>query len=200
MENEPEKQETNRSIQDYLSLGYLYLLALGMFKDVIYYGFMDVNILSYSSVLDVLLSPFVELGKNPITLVAILIIAFSFYKWVQYKVKKEKEKEETQEEKGIKIKSSVDTFLVLTAFGIFSFFIGNGLGGGHKYGEKLDAGSFDMTHQLIFTDKEKLPVKLLGNNSQYVFYVIEKGTQVSIAPISGNIKKIEKLPKQKKQK
>jgi len=53
-------------IQDYFSLGYVYLLILGIFKDVIYYGFLGINILEYASVADVLLSPIMYLGKSPI--------------------------------------------------------------------------------------------------------------------------------------
>ena len=32
------------SIQELLSLGYIYLLVLGIISDTIYYGFLDINI------------------------------------------------------------------------------------------------------------------------------------------------------------
>jgi len=50
------KNEDKRwSIQDYLSLGYLYLLILGIFKDAVFYGYLGVNFINYASVQDILL-------------------------------------------------------------------------------------------------------------------------------------------------
>ncbi len=51
------KESTQRSIQDYLSLGYLYLVVVGILFDAIFYGILGINIIHYSSILDVLLSP-----------------------------------------------------------------------------------------------------------------------------------------------
>jgi len=64
MESNNGKQNTERSIQDYLSLGYIYLLLLGICRELIFYGMMDINIFSYSSVLDVMLSPLIVLGSK----------------------------------------------------------------------------------------------------------------------------------------
>ena len=52
-------------LQDYLSFGYLYLLLLGIVSESIYYGLLGVSVLSYSDVLDVLLSPLTQLENEP---------------------------------------------------------------------------------------------------------------------------------------
>ena len=45
------------NIQEILSLGYVYLLVLGVISDVIFYSFFDLKIVAYSSILDILLAP-----------------------------------------------------------------------------------------------------------------------------------------------
>ncbi len=45
------------TLQEYLSLFYVYLIALGTISDVIYFRFLNVDILNYSTILDVLISP-----------------------------------------------------------------------------------------------------------------------------------------------
>jgi hypothetical protein len=201
MKESTKKQKTERTIQDYLSLGYLYLLIIGILREVVFYRFLDINILSYSSVLDVLLSPLEYMAKHPSTviiLIGIAVVAYYFIKIIIYFQKKKQKKIPTSETKKIGIK--VDTgngIIALLAIMIFSFFIGTGIGAGYNSGQKLIAGTHQPTHQLIFIDGDKKEVKLIGNNSQYVFYVLENAKQVSVAPIPGNIKTIDKLLKNK---
>ncbi|MFK7978351.1 MAG: hypothetical protein AB8G86_00085 [Saprospiraceae bacterium] len=83
--------------------------------------------------------------------------------------------------------------IVLIIYALFGGFIGFGLGGGLKKSEQLKQGTLEMNHQITFTDKETLAVNLIGHNSEYLFYAAEKDTTVTIIPIQGNIKKIEKL-------
>ena len=84
-------------------------------------------------------------------------------------------------------------FVVLTIYMLFGGFIGFGLGRGQRISKKLKKGTLEMNHQLTFTDRETLEVNLIGHNSEYLFYAREKDTTVTIIPIQGNIKKIEKL-------
>jgi len=44
--------------------------------------------------------------------------------------------------------------------------------------------------------EKEVEVKLIGSNSQYIFYVLENDNEVSISPIQGNVKTIKKLPKE----
>ena len=50
-----------------------------------------------------------------------------------------------------------------------------------------------MTHKITFMDQEKIEAKVLGGNSQYIFYVLENEKSVSISPIPGNVKTIDQL-------
>lgn len=68
--------ENNLRVQDLLSLGYVYLLILGLARDTIYYGFLDVNILSYSSIGDILISPLAYLTRHPVQIVVFLVLVW----------------------------------------------------------------------------------------------------------------------------
>lgn len=197
MENQPTvRVEEKRSIQDYLSLGYIYLLLLGITSDSVYFNLIGINILEYSTVVDVLLSPIIYLTKSLIFPVVILVIPVLSYFFMQFQDKKAKEKSAHQKEKEKKmtIKMSLTSkVLLFSAFTIFSAYLGYGLGGGQKMKDRLQSGDFSMTHQLTFTDGEILKVRLVDHNSLYVFYVIENGKTVTVAPIDSNIKKIEEL-------
>ena len=48
------KERNQISIQDYLSLGYIYLVVAGILFDATFYGILGINIIHYSSILDVL--------------------------------------------------------------------------------------------------------------------------------------------------
>ena len=194
MEKEIKNSSNESSIQDYLSMGYLYLLALGIFREVIYYGFLDVNILSYSNVMDVLLSPLVFLSKD-LKVTGILIgfgIALYFLSKYTHK-KKQKETVEASDETPLPKPDFIKGTIFLIGIGFLAFFLGTGIGSGVKQSRKLKNGDFENTHQIIFSDTEEVNVKLIGSNSQFVFYVLENEKQVSISPIEGNVKKIQRL-------
>ena len=65
------------TIQEYLSLGYLYLLILGVISDAIYYQFLHINILHYTTVLDVLLSPIARITSH--LLIPLIIVLGTFF-------------------------------------------------------------------------------------------------------------------------
>ena len=191
MENKTEKQESNTSLQDYLSLGYLYLLILGILHEMIFYGFLDINILSYSSVIDILLSPLAFLGGNPKLVGYLIVFWFVLYfllpylnKWNKaYALKKGSEQVEF---------TGLTGLLFLYAVMLFGFFIGAAIGAGPQTNNQIKNGDFKLTHQLTFSDNSKTLVRKIGNNSQYIFYVEKNTTKILISPIAGNIKKIEK--------
>lgn len=196
MESNTEKQTAESSIQDYLSLGYLYLLALGIIREVIYFGFLDINILSYSSVLDVLLSPLVVMTKNPKVGIGLIFFAIVIYFLNGYLFKKQQnvslESSSPNKKEFTKSEITQGSIFLFSLF-IFAFFVGTGIGAGYKDSKKLEKGEFEISHKITFIDQEKIEVKLLASNSQYIFYVLGNEKSVSISPISGNVKKIEKL-------
>ncbi len=195
---------TQRSLQDYLSLGYLYLLVLGIFKDAIYYGYLGVNIINYANIQDILLSPIIHLTSDIkqflVIFIGIPLVAYI----VQYAAKKYHFKNKNKAwykakknyEKWDKTYDGEDSYsylITLTLLCLFGGFIGFGLGKGQKTSEKLKEGTLEMNHQITFVDKETLEVNLMGHNSEYLFYAAEKDTTVTIMPIQGNIKKIQNL-------
>lgn len=181
-----------RSIQDYLSLGYLYLLALGVIRDTVYYGFLDINIMSYTSILDVLLSPLVFLTKNiyiPV-IIAVLIIGMWFLSRYLRRLNAK------SENKGkVKLQISENNFAVLmVALVVFSMYFGAGLGQGQAISERIEENRLDPTHRLRFVnDKSDISVRLLGQNSQYLFFIAPGDSSVSIVPINGNIRRLTRL-------
>ena len=192
-----EVETSQLKLQDYLSFGYLYLLLLGITRDAIYYGFLGVNIISYSSIMDVLLSPIAYLTKHPslplIFLIAVGIIVFlpRFHKkyreakWYGKLVNVKKIDEQYAK------KSVVPREVLLGALVVASMFIGTGVGAGIKSARNLELKKLKANDKITFMDGEENMVKIIGQNSSYVFYVREQDTIVSISPVDG-IKRFEK--------
>ena len=82
-----------------------------------------------------------------------------------------------------------------TALVIFSAFIGYGLGGGHSIQKSLAAGDIQTNHRITFQDGQTAEVKLVGNNSEYVFYIMMDSAVVTVSPIKETIRSIEELVK-----
>jgi hypothetical protein len=195
-----------KSLQEILSIGYLSLLLFGLIRETITYGILGINIMSYSSILDILLSPIIILTGNRFLLTAVIIIPLLFY-WATKLFKKfhtyNKEKEWYQkrfdvaqlDEEYAKENFSM-VFVITMTFGLLlGVFFSSGVLDGYKYKKELEEGSVKMTHVLTFMDKDRVPVKIIGQNSQYVFYVLDKKKEIAISPIQGNIKRIEQLKK-----
>lgn len=204
MEKEQNSKSESRSLQDYLSLGYLYLLILGIFKDAIYYGYLGVNIINYSNIQDILLSPIIhlttDLKRFLVIFVGIPLISFIIgYAGKKFHFKnknKEWYRAKHNSEKWDKVYGgeNFSSFVItLTFMCLFGGFIGFGLGSGQKISQKLENGKLENNHQITFMDNTALKVNLIGHNSEYLFYAAEKDTIVTIIPIQDNIKKIQKL-------
>lgn len=180
------------SLQDILSFGYLYLMILGITSDSIYYGLLGVNIISYSNVLDVLLSPIVHLTSNiqfPMVIIVFPIISFFFLRYLENKQRRSNKSVE-KSKKSIPLRQ---LWIMLSAVVIFSAFFGYGLGGGVALKKRMANGTIKANHSLEFGDQSKIKVRLLGNTSSYLLYIKEGGNVVTITPISDNITAIEKL-------
>lgn len=190
------------SIQDYLSFGYLYLLLIGIVSDSIYYGMVGINIISYSTVLDVLLSPISNLAENLLFPSIIFVLPAALYWWLKLakllsdKSKKRKlSKNPDAQIKEDKLNSvPLRTLWVLvTALVIFSTYIGYGLGGAMSVRKSLESGNIKLTHTIDFQDGSSLSVRVIGNNSEYIFYIPENGKEVSVSPIKGAVKTIRTM-------
>lgn len=181
------------SIQDILSFGYLYLLLLGIASDSIYYGMIGINIISYSNVLDVILSPIVHLTGNlqfPFIIIVFPILLFFFLKFMESRQKKSSESKDAKNVKALPFRQ---LWILVSALVIFSAFLGYGLGGGSAIKTKMQNGTIEADHLVEFTDRSKIKVRLIGNTSAYLFYIEEGKGVVTIAPLSDNILTIEKI-------
>lgn len=191
------------ALQDYLSIGYIFLLVLGVVHETIYYKFLGVNILEYSSILDVLISPIAVMSGNLALAVAVIAALFfsHFYLWLtpryfNYLSKKKKYQQGAHKLKLDKyqqmIKNQNGKLLIMAVF-VISLFIGLGVGRGHKTKERIESNEIKMTHQIHFERGGKQKINMLGKNSLYIFYVGAGMEEVSIAPIQGNIRLIQKI-------
>jgi len=198
------KEPTERSLQDYLSLGYLYLLILGILKDSIFYGQLGVNILSYSNVQDILLSPIIHLTSSlKLFLVAfvgipLIAIGIGYLSKKYHTMNKNKDwykaKKNYQKYEEMYGKENSNGFLItMILLCLFGGFIGFGLGRGQKIAKQLVNGELENNRQVTFTNNETLNVHEIGHNSEYFFYTAENDTIVTIVPIQENIKKIRSL-------
>ncbi|MEM9822511.1 MAG: hypothetical protein AAF985_15625 [Bacteroidota bacterium] len=193
-------EERTLRTQDYLSLGYIYLVTLGILKDSIYYGFLGVNIISYSNILDVLLSPIAYLSRHPGVSAALLLLflwlmiqpqlhqKYRGQKWYQ-KIFNVEKRDQIYAQSNAFPKEIIFIFFLF----ITSFFIGTGLGGGYRMKNKIKKESLEMTNVLYFNDDTKMKVNIIGQNSNYVFYVSVGTKTIAISPISGNIKSIGEI-------
>jgi len=94
-----EQSVTNYSIQDYMSIGYLFLLVLGVANQAIFYGLLGVNIFEYTSVLDVLLSPLAVISSHwlmPVVLAVLIPLMIGYFKLLNWYYTKLSKKEKYQ--------------------------------------------------------------------------------------------------------
>ena len=62
------------SIQEILSLAYLYLLALGILSDALYYAVLGVSYLNFTTILDALISPLSLVTDNYVIVFVLLVM------------------------------------------------------------------------------------------------------------------------------
>jgi hypothetical protein len=186
-------------LEKLLPFGYLFLIVMGILKDSIYYYQFGINILRYSTIMDVLISPIAEFTSNPIILGAIIILFLVHYYLPSFLAKNKDlafvkrsfelkstdalSPEETKSYyNGIAIKSLV-LFLL-------SFFLGYGMAGGYFTKKKLKENKLDYSYQMDFNEGESKNVFVIGNNSLYYFYFVKGDKKVKITPLAA-IKNIE---------
>ena len=201
------KNVSKLSLQDYLSIGYVFLLILGVLHEVVYYKFLGVNILEYSSILDVLISPIAVIAGDLKLLIAIIICIVlavvyakllpKYYTWLSKKEKYQSGKKKAKSEKTLNSFKSSSKQLVIIMIGLYIIggFIGFGIGRGGKMKKRIENGKIKITHQLTFESGENHNIKMLGKNSLYVFYVKENEKDILISPIEGTIKIIKIIKK-----
>lgn len=194
------KSSSLSEIQGVLSIGYVYLILLGILNETLYYNQIEINILNYSSILDVLISPIATLTSKItklIVFILLLFLAFTIPATLAKKkdtnwFKKSFKLDETLSENEVKSKL-LKLFLVLFAIGLFGLFIGAGSKKGEIISEKIKNKKLDYNDKIKFITGEVLKVEIVGINSTYIFYLEKENQKVQISPISGIIKGIEEI-------
>ena len=193
----------NEHLQRLLPFGYIYLVIMGIIKESIFYYQLDINILKFSSIMDILISPISEITAHPFLLIFFILLIFLLYSFKQYSLKhpekkfikkyyKIKETDNlTNEEFTKKInQNSIEFFFVM----LICFFLGFGIGGGNFLSKRIKNGDlkFEKYGQtLTFNSGEKKEIYLINTNSLYYFYVVKGQKTVEISPI-GTIQSIAK--------
>jgi cell shape-determining protein MreD len=178
----------NLSIQEYFSLGYMYLLILGIITDSIFYNYLGINILNYSNISDVLISP-INLMMSNVILTATFFFSLGLsYLYITYIVPKMQKKLAKEEAKTLKI----ETVPFLAVF-CLCLFLGLGIGRGTKNKALIESGKIKMTHLITFSDSKQIEVKIIGQNTAFVFYVLKNGRSVIVSPIGSGIQQIQRL-------
>ncbi len=183
-----ESKNSSLTLSEFLPLGYLYVLLLGIMAESIYYGLIGINYLSYASILDVLLGPVAILTDRPLLFVLLLVAGAAFYALMLYKGKQAKK----NPPKG-KTVDGTTALLIVMGIMILAAFIGYGLGRGFKEKERLDDNEIEHNAIIHFLNGEQKEVRTLGNTSTFIFYVRKDQETISIAPISNNIQEIEQM-------
>ncbi|SDS16021.1 hypothetical protein SAMN05216503_2171 [Polaribacter sp. KT25b] len=195
-------------IQDYFYIGYLYLIILGIVSDAIFYGIFGISYLSYTTILDALISPLSLLANNwkiSIFLVFMFwLMRMYFTKWMfnlykYFKVKKwykkiyNIEKLDKKYAELEKKKNNVEGMMFI----FFLLFISMRTGMGIGMKQRFTKEEIIPNYTLIFKDNTRLDVKKVGQNSAYFFYFIPGEEIITVTPIADNLKQIKVLKNKK---
>jgi hypothetical protein len=195
--------DRNISIQEYLTIGYVYLIILGMLRDAIFYTYVDVNIISYSNILDILLSPFAYIASSPMVVVALVVlIIVLIYMATGFKKFHMKFRDRTWYKKLNNVEKldekynqehSIDGVLMSIGLIVFCFFIGTGFGQGYKTSKNIAENNIKPNHIITMKSGLGKEVQILGTNSTFIFYLEPGDKHVTIVPFADNITSIQKL-------
>lgn len=186
-------------IQKILPFGYLFLVALGILKESLFYYQIGINILHYSTVMDVLISPVADLTAHPAVLIGVLVlILYSYFfpvlmvrwqhkPWGRILLGMKQQENLTGAQLTEKLTNLFATLMGVT---MFTFFLGIGYGEGKKQAAHIKSGSVKYDRTLNFNSGETERVSIIGSNSIYYFYLNKGSKVIKIAPV-GTIKSIE---------
>lgn len=190
-----QEQKPLENLQLFTTAGYLALLVIGITKEVLKYAILDINILPYYSITDIVLSPLDILRQYWIIVLTPLFLLFwidafrGTAKNMQQKAKYYQGRKKRWIDWWAKLKMNWGFLWVFYASFVLGIAFQSAVMNANKLQEALTTNTLEMTHELIFRDQEKLKVAIVGQSSEFIFYVEEGQQEISISPINGNIKK-----------
>lgn len=191
------KEEKSPDFQSFLSIGYLYLIFLGILNETLFYNQVGVEVLKYSSILDVLISPISNLTSGAALFFLLALVASIIFmphyiaknrhkKWAQNSFKADPSQDLETATKGL-----FQFLVVMAAFGLFGLFVGRGASGGYKMAKLINNNELEYNDKVTFLSGDTQEVEVIGKNSSYLFYASKGNSTVKVSPISGAIKSIE---------
>lgn len=188
------------TIQDFISVAYLYCLTLGILTDILYYRLLGINILYYSSILDVLLSPLVFLTKRTAVigvLSVVVVFVFLLERRVKAQHRKQMQLPEAERKPMSDFSKKIEAVLIphfvpiMLSMVVLFMFLGGGLGAGMAESGRIAKDKFRLTHRIKFADGSEQVVRVVGQKSDFVFFVHPGEHRVTVTPVRGNIQSIE---------
>ena len=176
--------ETN--IGNYLTFGYLYLMVLGVLSQAIQFKLWGINIIAYSEILDVILSPISQLVEFPIIIAIFIPIFLTMFLMLRLLDRRnlKKNPDMSEEEKQASAKQFKYGLIFLFAFLLLGLFIGFNMGSGEKGRERLQTSDLKIEHRLTFADGHTEEVWLAGHNINFIFYAKAGDKTLTVSPIS----------------
>lgn len=181
------------NLEKLLPFGYLILVVLGILKESVFYYQIGLNILKYSNLMDVLISPIAELTSQPVVLFPFLAYIIAAFLWYSYLAKHPENKyaKSFLQTKNLKTVLSPEQlkiragnqFLGFAAFAMVCFFLGIGLGSGRSVARKITNNKIKYDTIITFNTGERQRVYLIGSNSANYFYVIKENKNIHITPV-----------------
>lgn len=190
------------NLEKILPFGYIILVVLGIIKESVYYYQVGINILKYSNLMDILISPISDLTSHPLILTALIVYITAMYFIFVYASKNKNNKwasklimlnnsdlKPTTQESQIRLTNKLLSILLVC---IMCFFLGIGIGNGKKVSDNIESNNITYKHFITFSNDESKLIYLIGSNSSNIFYIEQGNTNVKISPLSA-IKTIEFL-------
>lgn len=181
------------AIQEYITLGYLYLVIIGIINIVIYYSSFDINIFDYIAITDILLAPvnmlFLSYQYTVMILIVIGIITY-LLKFAFLGINKLIENSANKFNQRIVYKPII-IFIILFSY-IFVSLTNDMTNGVHS---RVKSKTYKHNTTLTFTDNTEKDVYIFATTSLYLFYLVKGEEIVTIMPIGGNVKSIKDIRK-----
>lgn len=184
----------NKNYQAILPLGYLYIVILGVLKEAFYYGQLEIDYFNYSTIADILISPISELTANIYTIIGfITFVLITFLLPIQLVKSKDKPwfaktfKIDGKQELNVIQRQLLRFFLMLFCLGLMGFYIGMGIGGGHKVSRQIELGIIKYEDKIELVNGNTETIHLIGKNSSFLFYLSEGKNEVKVTPINGGV-------------
>lgn len=189
-----------QNTQGILSVGYIYLIIMGILHEALFFQQLDIHILKYSSIVDVLMSPINRLssGSGLVFSVVLLLLIFVLPSFLSSKKDKDWFKKVFKKMPPEKSKEEMRTFfyqmfIVYACLGIFGFFIGSAWGRGIEVIKDIKNNEVAYDDVITFIDESQEKVEILGKNTSFLFYITAENDRVKVSPIQGVIKIIEEI-------